>query len=82
MTGTDNSLSEYEALVEGVSETAIQEFRSARGDTAKQRKAACRYFKHGIASGLSTGELVDFLGVSTPSILSRAGMKNLYSLWS
>lgn len=73
MTDTDESLAEYISLVERVSEVAIVEFRLSRGEFAKQRKAACRYFNLGLAAGLSTGELVDFLGVSSPSILSRAG---------
>ncbi len=33
----------------------------------------CRFFNTGLTHGFSTGELVDFLGVSAPSILDLAG---------
>jgi hypothetical protein len=32
-----------------------------------------KYFKRGAGDGFSTGELVDFLAVSSPSILDAAG---------
>ncbi len=37
------------------------------------RAALCRYLRQGAALRRSTGELVDYLGVSTPSIVDRAG---------
>ncbi len=49
------------------------ELRAAKGNTKSIRTALCRYLKQGKGAGFSTGELVDWLGVSTPSILSKAG---------
>ena len=62
----------YDALVDGVSKQAADDFRRAKIDGAK-KLACCRYFKRGELAGLSRAELIDFLGVSTPSILDLAG---------
>ena len=37
------------------------------------RSSLARYLGLGIRQGLSQGELIDFLGVSTPSVLAVAG---------
>jgi hypothetical protein len=49
------------------------DFRQAATTGQEQRAAICRYFRRGAAAGYATGELVDFLGVSSPSILDMAG---------
>jgi hypothetical protein len=69
----DLSPEAYDALVDKVSKEAAEDFRrAARSDTEK-KLACCRYFKKGAAAGLSHPELIDFLGVSSPSILELAG---------
>lgn len=65
--------SEYLDLVERHCAVAVDEFAAAIGKTEMQRRAICRYFKRGCAAGISTGELVDFLGISATSVLDRAG---------
>ena len=64
---------EYKELVDRISCEAVLEFTQARENIEEMRKACCQYFKRGIQEGLSQGELIDFLGISTPSILSLSG---------
>ena len=64
---------EYGWLVDGVTRQAADEFRRAAGGLEEQRRACCRYFKRGHAADFSHPELIDFLGVSTPSVLDMAG---------
>ena len=64
---------DYFAFVEWLSARAAAELREAKSDPAQQKKALCRYYKRGEQANLTTGELVDFLGVSNPSILEMAG---------
>lgn len=52
--------------------TATAEFRDVLTDTDLHR-CLCRYLKRGLATGISQGELIDLLGVSSPSILEKAG---------
>lgn len=64
----------YFAFVEWLSALTAAELRAATPhDRAQLRVALCRYFGRGARANLTPGELVDFLGVSTPSILERAG---------
>ena len=71
---TDDDLSPeaYDALVDRVSKEAAAEFRRTKTEQEK-KLACCRYFKRGDLAGLSRPELIDFLGVSTPSILELSG---------
>jgi hypothetical protein len=73
--GTDDELSPaaYDALVDKLSKEAAREFRRAAGSAKEKKLACCRYFKRGAQAGLSQPELIDFLGVSSPSILAVAG---------
>jgi hypothetical protein len=67
----DASPEEYGPAIEALMQQTAEEFRDCA--ISDQRLIACRYFRRGALAGLSTGELVDFLGVSTPSVLDRAG---------
>ncbi|MCM1566025.1 MAG: hypothetical protein NC238_08780 [Dehalobacter sp.] len=73
MTKDEKSDSEYEMLLKGLQSIASEGFRDAKGNRHKEKQICCRYFNTGLALGFSTGVLVDFLGVSTPSILDLAG---------
>jgi hypothetical protein len=64
---------QYERLVGEVTREAAADFRQAAASVDEQRRACVRYFKRGHAAGLSQPELIDFLGVSTPSVLDKAG---------
>ncbi len=63
---------EYEAMVQRLYGWASHLFR-APSDDATILAAAREYFNRGREEGFTTGELVDFLGISSPSVLSRAG---------
>ena len=52
---------------------AAEEFRRCITDQSEQRHVTCRYFRNGSLADISHPELIDFLGVSTPSVLERAG---------
>ncbi|BDI30966.1 hypothetical protein CCAX7_30170 [Capsulimonas corticalis] len=63
---------EYSAFVEWLSELTAMDLREAKGDPEKQKQALCRYYKRGERANLTIGELIDFLGVSSPSIIDMA----------
>jgi hypothetical protein len=69
----DASDADYTAFVEWLSEHAATELREAKGNPQQQKQALCRYYRRGLRASLTAGELVDLLGVSSPSILDRAG---------
>jgi len=73
MTKDEKSNSEYEMLLKGLQNIATEGFRDAKGNRHKEKQICCRYFNTGLSLGFTTGELVDFLGVSSPSILDLAG---------
>jgi hypothetical protein len=63
---------DYERTVRDLLLPAAEDFR--RSVSAQELRAAlCRYLRRGASAGLSTGELLDFLSVSSPSVLGRAG---------
>ena len=64
---------EYFAFVEWLRTRTAAELDAAGTDVEMQKKALCRYYWRGYRSNLTPGELIDFLGVSSPSILDRAG---------
>jgi hypothetical protein len=70
---TDLPLDEYEKLVAEFTRLAADDFRRSATTEQEQRAALCRYFRRGAHADLSHSELIDFLGVSTPSVLDMAG---------
>ena len=69
----DSSDEDYSAFVQWLSQVTAEELREAKGNPDQQRQALCRYYKRGDKANLTPSELIDFLGVSRPSILDRAG---------
>lgn len=63
---------DYGDRIERVCARAADELRSCRDDVLAQLRACCHYFESGEREGISHGELIDFLGVSS-SVLDRAG---------
>lgn len=63
---------EYERRVQDLYAWGSALFKNARDDAALTA-AARTYYARGKEGDFSTEELVDFLGVSTPSVLSVAG---------
>ena len=68
-----SSDADYATVVDWLSRTTVPELRSHRLNPEALRVALSRYFARGLKARLSTCELVDFLGVSTPSLLDTAG---------
>jgi hypothetical protein len=62
-----------DALAKNFLEQTAQEFRNISEDPEQQQLACCRYFRRGPLAGLSQSELIDFLGLSSPSVLDLAG---------
>ncbi|MCW1922539.1 hypothetical protein OKA05_08230 [Luteolibacter arcticus] len=62
----------YPQRVREFTRLAADVFRQSAFSEQKQRAAICRYLRLGAASGFSQAELIDFLGVSTPSVLEMA----------
>ena len=59
--------------MEWIRRYAVEQLQPVKGNPPELRAALCRYLKQGQGAGFSTGELVDWLGVSSPSLLSQAG---------
>ena len=76
----DDFPSDYADRIERVCARASDELRSCRDDVLAQLKACCRYFESGEHEGISHGELIDFLGISSPSVLDRAGYSDKEAL--
>jgi hypothetical protein len=60
-------------FVEWLENLTSIELRQAKGNREEQKRACCRYFKRGYKANLTTGALIDYLGVSYPAILDKAG---------
>ena len=69
----DPSHEDYSAFVDLLSERMAADLRDAQGNPNQQKRVLCRYYKLGERANLSMGELIDFLGVSSPSIIDLAG---------
>jgi hypothetical protein len=64
---------DYAERIERVCREAAAEFHSCRDNLLAQVRACCHFFESGEREGISHGELIDFLGISSPSVLDRAG---------
>jgi hypothetical protein len=63
MTPAD-SIEDYTRKIERLTRLATDELRSAHGSGDAMRTVCCRYFRRGYVEKFTTGELVDFFGVS------------------
>jgi hypothetical protein len=68
-----DSMSPAERSVQEFMRLAAADFRQSTATEQEQRAAICRYFRRGEVADYSHGELIDFLGVSSPSVLDMAG---------
>ncbi len=69
----DLSPADYEQAVREFTRLAADDFSQSAATEQEQRAAICRYFRRGADADFSHPELIDFLGVSTPSVLDMAG---------
>ena len=63
----------YEDGINRVITSAAQEFSASERTESKLRIVIARYLALGRLTGISQGELIDYLGVSSPSVLDIAG---------
>jgi hypothetical protein len=70
----------YARSVEELTRQAAEDFRRCAGSEREQRAALCRYLRRGADEDFTTGQLVDFLGVSSPSVLDMAGYSEAAAL--
>jgi len=65
--------SEYpQVLEEFLAEAAVM-FRNSGKSEKDLRSSLAKYLGRGLTKSISQGELIDFLGVSSPSVLEEAG---------
>ena len=69
----DLSLEEYKRAVSEFTRCAADDFRRSAASELEQRAALCRYFRRGAEADFSHPELIDLLGISSPSVLDMAG---------
>ncbi len=70
---TEESDENYFAYVAWLSELTAKDLRQVKGQPEQQKQTLYRYFKRGDRANLTPSELIDFLGVSSPSIIDMAG---------
>lgn len=63
---------EYFAFTEWLEDETAIELKQAKGNEVAIRIAIRRYLETGYQAHLTSGELVDFFCVSTPSVLDKA----------
>lgn len=69
----DLPIKDYKRAVTGFTRLAAEDFRRSGSTLEEQRAALGRYFRRGADADFSHSELIDFLGISTPSVLDMAG---------
>jgi hypothetical protein len=69
----DPPLEDREALAQNFTRESADDFRENAENPEALRLACCRFFRRGLLIGFSQDELIDFLGLSTPSVLETAG---------
>ena len=70
---TNEDDDDYFDFIEWLSDLTAAELRAVKSDPAQQRLALCRYYKRGERANIDPGPLIDYLGVSSPSIFDMAG---------
>jgi hypothetical protein len=69
----DLPIEDYKRAVSEFTRRAADDFRQSAATEEEQRAALRRYFRRGAEADFSHPELIDFLGISTPSVLDMAG---------
>jgi hypothetical protein len=69
----DPPLDDIEAVTRNFLLETAEEFRNCTEDQEQQRLTCCRYFRRGPLTGMTQNELIDSLGLSSPSVLDAAG---------
>lgn len=69
----NDSEEDYFAFTAWLKNKTANSLAASRGNTEAIKQAIVDYLERGYNAHLSSGELADFFGVSTPSILDKAG---------
>lgn len=69
----NDSEEDYFAFCSWLEDKTADSLKASRGNTEAIKQAIVNYLERGYSAYLSSGELVDFFCVSTPSILDKAG---------
>jgi hypothetical protein len=69
----NDSEEDYWAFITWLEDKTANSLNAARGNIEAIKQAIVDYLEKGYSAHLSSGELVDFFCVSTPSILDKAG---------
>lgn len=69
----ETSDKDYTDYIDCLSERTAAQLRLAKSNPVEQRPILSRYYRRGDLANLTPSELIDFLGVSTPSIFDMAG---------
>lgn len=67
---------DYSDRIDRVRRHCAEGLSAIHGDILAQLRVVCRYFEEGEQEGISHEELIDFLGISTPSVLDTAGFSD------
>jgi hypothetical protein len=68
--------SDYARRITSLRQQSLADLAGARADPVALRTALARFFRRGTQLGFSDAESVDFLGVTSPSILELAGFSD------
>jgi hypothetical protein len=79
LTGSDE---DYSAFVEWLESETASSLEQAKGDEPAIATAIRTYLETGYSAHLTSGELVDFFCVNTPSILDKAGYFEVHADWA
>jgi len=63
---------DWQERLDRVLQQAAADFRACSSDSLELLRVCARYFQHGEQEGFDHGELIDYLGISTPSVLDMA----------
>ena len=63
----------YEDEIEILMNATARDFATCVRSDSSLKSVIARYLAQGMAAGISQGELIDFLGVSSPSVLEMSG---------
>jgi len=69
---TNDSDDDYFDYIEWLKKTTAAHLQNIKSDPQKQRQVILDYWKRGLKANLGPSELIDFLGVDTPSIVDLA----------
>ena len=77
---SDDFNTDWRERVHRLRRRAADEFRSCPNDSLERLRVCAWYFNEGYREGFDHGALIDFLGVSTPSVLGMAGYPDSVAL--